>query len=566
VKQGVVAVFLILAFVLQGTTSVLAGTTGTITGTVTDPSTNQPISAARVTAASPSQTATTTTDRSGRFTFVSLSPDTYTFSVTASEGRDASVVSGVTVLADQTLTLALVQAQKLKVIGNVTSRASSALVKPGTTADIYSVNATAQDKASSFSGGGTLNSAWSAITSVPGVYVAPNRAGYIGAGPSVSIRGGDYNQIGYELDGIPVNRSFDNYPSSQLSSLGQQELQVYTGATPANAEANGISGYINQVIKSGSAPAYRTLDLGIGSPTFYNKLSFETGGANPARTFSYYLGFGGYNQNYRYGDQFNGQSLSQLYGTPMVTCATAAKNLGANYSPSVVPSCFTPSGQSYTNGTAGTRSYVLGPYWLNTLSTVRDRDNIVNLHFGIPRKDGNKDDIQVLWDYSHFSSIGANSTNDQGGAAYLRSIGAPVPSWIDGYQFVGAPLGTTLPLTYTGGGTIPYLYPLSPTGRALGAAIDPNYRDGGSNDQSIVKLQYQRNFGTNAYLRVYGYTNYSDWLQNGPISSTALHLRHLVGLRGRQPLARPEPAVLRPAQPTAPVDGGGLLHDRDVAA
>lgn len=522
-KQGLLAVLLIAAFVPQGTTSVLAGTTGSITGTVIDPSTNRPVADARVTAASPSQTAATTTDRSGRFSFVSLSPDTYTISVAPTSTYDAASMSGVTVLADQTLTLSIQQVQKLKVIGAVTSRATSALVKPGTTADIYSISPTAQDKASSFSGGGTLNSAWSAITSVPGVYVAPSRAGYIGAGASVSIRGGDYNQIGYELDGIPVNRSFDNYPSSQLSSLGQQELQVYTGATPANAEANGISGYINQVIKTGTAPAYRNLDLGIGTPTFYNKGSFETGGANPARTFSYYVGLGGYNQNYRYADQFNGTSLNQYYGTPIVSCATAAKTLGANYSPAIVPSCFNGNGQSYTNGAANTRAYVLGPYSLDSLATVEDRDDIVNLHFGIPRKDGNKDDVQVLWDYSHFSSIGANSANDQGGVAYLKAIGAPVPTWVDGYQFVGAPLGTTLPQTYAGGGTVPYFFPQSPSGRAIGAAIAPNYRDASSNDQAILKVQYQRNFGTSAYLRIYGYTNYSDWLENAPVSATQIY-------------------------------------------
>ena len=34
-----------------------------------------------------------------------------------------------------------------------------------------------------------------------------------------------------------------------------------------------------------------------------------------------------------------------------------------------------------------------------------------------------------------------------------------------------------------------------------------------------MKLQYQKNFGTDAYLRLYGYTYYSDWLQNGPQST-----------------------------------------------
>ena len=99
---------------------------------------------------------------------------------------------------------------------------------------------------------------------MPGVFIASGQAGYIGSGSTngatISIRGGDYDQIGYELDGIPVNRAFDNYPSGSISSLGQQELQVYTGATPANSEAEGLSGYINQVIRTGTAPASRNLD------------------------------------------------------------------------------------------------------------------------------------------------------------------------------------------------------------------------------------------------------------------------------------------------------------------
>ena len=74
--RGVVAVLLLVAFVLQGTISVLAGTTGQISGTVVDPQSNQPISGARVTAVSPSQSATTTSDATGRFSFISLAPDT----------------------------------------------------------------------------------------------------------------------------------------------------------------------------------------------------------------------------------------------------------------------------------------------------------------------------------------------------------------------------------------------------------------------------------------------------------------------------------------------------------
>jgi hypothetical protein len=111
------------------------------------------------------------------------------------------------------------------------------------------------------------------------------QAGYIGAGPEISIRGGDYDQIGYEIDGVPVNRAFDNYPSGTASSLGQQELQVYTGAAPANAEAQGLSGFINQVIKTGTYPASTTITGDLGGPMYYHKFSIETGGASENRNF-----------------------------------------------------------------------------------------------------------------------------------------------------------------------------------------------------------------------------------------------------------------------------------------
>ena len=92
-------------------------------------------------------------------------------------------------------------------------------MKPGTTADVYSIDPTQQDKFQGLGGGGNANSAWSSMASIPGVFVPPNQNGYVGAAATISIRGGDYDQIGYEIDGVPVNRAFDNYPSGPLSSL-----------------------------------------------------------------------------------------------------------------------------------------------------------------------------------------------------------------------------------------------------------------------------------------------------------------------------------------------------------
>ncbi len=527
-RRSVAAVLLILTFVLQGTTSVLAGTTGTISGTVTDASTNQPIAGLRVTAASPSQTATAITDAGGHYAFLSLAPDTYTVSTAAANGHDAFSAAGITVQADQVSTVSLTPRATLQQIGSTTSRATTALVRPGTTADVYSINTAQQNASAQVGGGGNLNSAWSAIATVPGVFVAPQQNGYIGAAPSLSIRGGDYNQIGYELDGIPVNRAFDNYPSGTLSALGQQELQVYTGAPPATAQADAISGFINQVIRTGTAPASRNLTFAVGSPTYYNKAAFETGGATPSRTFSYYVGLGGYDQSFRYFDQFNGASLQNTYGAPVEFCQFVANR-------AKIPSCNSPSGADYTNGGA-TYAFALAPPIVGPDNTRENvRDSIVNLHFGIPKKDGTKDDVQLLFDVDHATNQYYDSFNDISGgntAFGLNILGGNPPAYVDGLHYNGT-IGSVLNPAMAPSLISTYYFPGSPTGRSTFAngactpasftvasgCISPATQDAYVNDQNVFKLQYQHNFGTNAFLRVYGYTYYSDWLNVSPVSA-----------------------------------------------
>jgi hypothetical protein len=60
------------------------------------------------------------------------------------------------------------------------------------------------------------------------------------------------------------------------------------------------------VIKTGAYPGFATANLGIGSPVFYHQASVEIGGSTPDRTFSYYVGLLGYNQDYRLFDNSNG--------------------------------------------------------------------------------------------------------------------------------------------------------------------------------------------------------------------------------------------------------------------
>ncbi len=494
-----VAILVLVSLLLQGTL-VLAGTTGSLTGTVLDAS-SQAVASAKVTATSPSQTVTATTDGGGHFTFASLAPDTYTVSV-EKQGYDPIAQAGVNVFADQQQTLSLATRKTLREIGRVTSRAVTDLVKPGTTADVYSVNALQQSKFSGLGGGGGLNNAYSAIASVPGAYVPTNQAGYF---QTIHIRGGDYDQVGYEVDGVPVNRSFDNYPSGTASSLGQQELQVYTGAAPANAEGQGLAGFINQVIRTGTNPGFVNTDIGIGGPSFYHKANFEFGGATPDRNFSYYVGLGGYNQDFRYVDQGNGQRVAANGGGFIGAAAPSDCTAGSQQANSFL-TC-------YANGTTAPAGYTTTSTEFGSASTINDRDTVVNVHFGLPHHgDGSKDDIQLLYLNNFLRTQFFSSGGD------LSNVATQQPTqtlnYVDGLSFNLTP-GQALPTNYQAL-TSTYYFPSSTSERAAGAAIPLNNRDSYQNNQSIFKAQYQKNFSSEAYLRLYGYLDYSNWLINGP--------------------------------------------------
>jgi Carboxypeptidase regulatory-like domain/TonB dependent receptor len=567
--RTLVAVVLTASLVAAGGGFAVAGTTGGLKGLVVSTA-GAPVPAARVTATSPSQTTVATTDASGRFTILSLAPDTYTLTV-EKDGFNASSIAGISIFADQMQNIHITLQPALRTIANVTSRSSMDQVKPGQTGDVYSVNSALTKAAQGLGGGGDLNNAYSAIATVPGAFVPPEQQGWAQV---VYIRGGAFDQIGYEFDGVPVNRSFDNYPGGTAGTLGQQELQVYTGGGTAGESTSGLAGFINQVIKTGTFPGYASVDGGVGTPTYYHNLQFEVGGASPDRMFSYYVGVGGYNQDFRYLDQFNGSNLGDVWGFPTIaynttnffnfagvypTCLSAPREGSGLYSgsnPSPVYDPFTykngqRGGLSLPANTENASGLATDPGCYNTLSpayasysNLTDRETVVNLHFGIAHhNDAGKDDIQILYNNNMLLSQFYSSPNDLGpnvisqlnqldGNTIPVSGKGPGPGyplvWGD---FVTWPTGTVFGQSAKGLSAIPYYMPSSPGNRCANvaglagscpagtfSAVPNDARDGFGNNASIFKIQYQRNMGSNAYFRLYAYSFYSDWLQTSPLS------------------------------------------------
>ena len=513
-----IALLALLVFLFQ-VTRVLAGTTGVLTGNVILED-GTPVAGVNVTASSPSQAITTKTDSTGHFAFVSLVPDTYTVTVSGTDIETRSQ-PGLTVIADNTRTVTL-KTKKVKTLGVVTVRGAVELVKPGTTADVYSINPTTAEAVETLGGGGGQGNAYSAIATVPGAVVPPNQYGWF---QTVYVRGGDYDQIGYEFDGVPVLRTYDNYPTTNVTTLGQQELQVYTGAEPTNSQQQGLAGYINQVIKSGTYPAQGMVSAGITSPGFANNESIEYGGASPNRSFSYYLGFSGYDTSPHLLDNSDGAGVTSQWGTPWaftlfptgIGCAAGSPAIG-------VPGCY-PSG-------VAPGGYVLAPYASSRLAGITDRENLINLHFGIPHhRDAGRDDIQLLYDWSELWTYGRMSAQDFG-AANLELLNCEVgntsacsgPGSLPAFLYANTVLYTGplnapfVPSSSSPSLFVNYTFPnQGNTGTAFSpSAVPSTYREGIENGLSIVKLQYQKNFSSNAYLRIYGYSFYSTWLDTGP--------------------------------------------------
>jgi hypothetical protein len=473
-----------------------AGTTGTLRGRVLDAATHAPIAGAAVTAVSPSQAAQSVSDAGGEFSFISLQPDTYTVSATKA-GYEPQSQAGITIVADQSASVALTLQKALKTIARTTSRSAQSLVHSGVTSDVFSINSAGQKAAATLAGSGSLTQAYGAIATAPGVSIPSNQQGWY---QSVYIRGGDVDQVAYEFDGLPTTRQSDLAPIATLSSLGNQEVQVYTGGTPATSNSSGLAGYINQVIKTGTFPGYANVDLGIGAPAFYHQATVEAGGATPDRLFSYYVGLSGTNETFRYGDQFGAAGVP-LYFYPLSV----------------------PSNNNVYNildgsgGKAPNYGFIAQPGYSYAQAADFDRENIVNLHIAVPHHDSYlRDDFQLLYVTGGIAAQFYSSDNDIGytpAVGAQTGIGYPV-SYLDSLYYGGPLMRMPNPKDLVVG-----LFPSSPTARAAGSGIDPSNRDGNYNGYSIEKLQYQKNFDTHSYLRALTYGEYSTWFINGPNSA-----------------------------------------------
>lgn len=289
VKCAIAALLAVAIFALSAPSAFAAGGVyGTLSGTVLDASTRSPISGATVTAKSPSNSYTATTDSGGRFTILGVAVDTYTVTITAS-GHDLVNVPGVTVFGDQPNSVGTVSLEPhLATIARVTSRSVSSAYQPTQTTDSYTINSTQIVQATGKAYSTNENQA---LLSVPGVTLTNNKGGMMGgASTQVTIRGGAAYEVGYQFDGVPFREPFLNQNASFGLMNGVGNVQVVEGAGDATQAGVG-AGVINVIPARGSGPGSGTLDLEVGGPNFNHQLGVTYGFSTPDNRISEYVSF-----------------------------------------------------------------------------------------------------------------------------------------------------------------------------------------------------------------------------------------------------------------------------------
>ncbi len=498
--------FLALIVMLVQGTWVLAGTTGSISGTVTD-QTGAPVAGVKITATAPSQSASVTTDAKGFYSVLNLSPDTY--SITASKtGFDVSTLYGLTVTADQDTNGDVKIHPTAAILGHITSTAQAGVVSKTVTGDLYAVNATKMAGYQGSSGGAeSLYSQNGIVGSLPGVVRAVGTgATYNGQG-TLSLRGGSYDQVGFELEGIPLNRGFDFYNSTALATNGLASVEVYTGGAPADS-GRAMSGFINGTIQRGRYPGGADFSGSFGGEGFAHALQLSMYGATPDNRFSYYVSTLSNDQSTLYGDRGNQDNTTFSVGANDANCPTVVGRFGFQTTQPSMP-------QYYNCGIGHTYNVPMGQSFFtnNPLAYNQSRDTTANLHWTITHN-GLSDDVQALavmgTTGGPFPYSGANLDPnfygfEEGGSA------DPVSGrllWPLGNPYMGA-----LNAPYSSGKLGVYTWPTS--GGSQGAIPD-GFFDSQSTVYNIEKLGYTRSLTDTSFVRVFAYSLFSAWNLDEP--------------------------------------------------
>jgi len=219
-----VKVLSVLALFLCSTL-LFAGTTGKISGTVTDAKTGEKLPGVNVVIEGTKLGATTNPD--GFYTILNVPPGGYRLKASL-VGYAASTVTGVRVNIDQTTSLDVTLNEATITTKEVTIVATRPVVEKDVSASRQNLNMTEIE-----------NLPVASVSAVVGL-----QAGIQG----LTIRGGGSHQTAFMMDGLTLRDERDNSPFTAVAYTSVEDIQIQTGGF--NAEYGNIrSGMVNFVTK-----------------------------------------------------------------------------------------------------------------------------------------------------------------------------------------------------------------------------------------------------------------------------------------------------------------------------
>ncbi len=283
IARALVALGILLAFLCTLVSPVnAAGTTGTISGTVTaqSGSTIVPVAGVTVTAVSSNDKYTATTDAKGFFAMTGVNPDTYSISYKLA-GYSTYTTNGITVAQDQVVTASTTLSKALVTIGTTKARSTTSAFQPTQTVDQYNFNDT--QIATTLGKTGATNEV-NLLAAIPG-------ASFDNTGYPV-LRGGRENEEGYQFEGIDYTDAFTSQFVNALVINGAANFQVTPGTGNASV-GNAGTGSINVIAKRGKNPAFGQFEADVFSGFYTHELHGEYGFASPTGRLSNYSAFYG---------------------------------------------------------------------------------------------------------------------------------------------------------------------------------------------------------------------------------------------------------------------------------
>lgn len=322
-----------MAFAL-GAVPVYGGTTGIISGIVTDSETGEALAGVNVILEGTNMT--TVTDTNGYYVITNVSPGSHRV-VGSLVGYSDVLVRQVSVLMDVTSTASFAMTPAVAEEEEITVIESRPMVRHDVIPTMYVVDRE-QEKMVRSQPGSIYQTPGLVITQ-PGVVADAD--GY------PHIRGGRVNQVGYMLDGIPITEPLTNAFGTNIVTVGLDKMEMFTGGYRPEY-GNAISGVFNQITKTGKTSPGATLEM-LGGSMGYKGVHPEIGGS-ASNGFDYYVGA------YLWNSEFKRSSVDEANSSDVIGKFNYALNDRNNITMLIASGSATyefPSLHTQTYGTTG---------------------------------------------------------------------------------------------------------------------------------------------------------------------------------------------------------------------